>query len=74
MRIARKNNKLSQKTVSYRLGISQSALSKMENGKLIPSAVLWFEFCRLTEISPDSLRTGEVEHRAMAYLRASLPF
>ena len=45
----------SQKDVAKALGITQSTLSKMEHGKLIPSAVQWLDFCRLTRVEADSL-------------------
>jgi transcriptional regulator with XRE-family HTH domain len=51
----RKHRELSQKDVAKALGITQSTLSKMEHGKLIPSAVQWYDFCQLTKIPMDSL-------------------
>jgi transcriptional regulator with XRE-family HTH domain len=35
------------------LGLSPSSLSRIENGSMYPTAVQWFLFCRLLEISPD---------------------
>ena len=51
----RKHQELSQKDVAKALCITQSTLSKMEHGKLIPSAVQWHDFCRLTGLAMDSL-------------------
>lgn len=61
MRAARKELGLTQEMVSSRLGISQSALSKLEHGSLVPSAPQWFEFCEMTHISTDSLISGYIE-------------
>lgn len=61
MRAARKELGLNQESVSSQLGISQSALSKLEHGTLIPSAPQWFSFCRLTGISTQSFITGYIE-------------
>jgi transcriptional regulator with XRE-family HTH domain len=68
MRAARKQQGLTQQEVSSRLEISQSALSKLEHGSLIASAPQWFEFCRLTRISPESLLTGYIERLVPATL------
>lgn len=48
-----------QSELAARLGISQSALSKLEAGKLVPSSLLWFTFCAMAEIQPESLLVGE---------------
>jgi transcriptional regulator with XRE-family HTH domain len=61
MRAARKRKDLTQVEVSKQLGISQSALSKIENSLLIPSAPQWFEFCQYAGISPDCLSTGYID-------------
>jgi transcriptional regulator with XRE-family HTH domain len=58
MHQARKEKGLTQQQVAQAMTISQSALSKMENGKLIPSAIEWFDFCRATGIAADSLGSG----------------
>ncbi len=51
---ARKKLGLTQAFVASQIGISQGALSKMERGLLVPSAIQWLEFCRLAKIQPDS--------------------
>ena len=61
MRTARKRAGLSQVEVAQHLGVSQGALSKLENGILVPNAPQWFQFCDLTSISPDSLASGYLE-------------
>ncbi len=68
IRAARKQLSLNQQTVATRLGISQSALSKLEHATLIPSAPQWFEFCRMTSIAPESLLTGYIERNRLATL------
>jgi DNA-binding XRE family transcriptional regulator len=50
-----------QAELANKLGISQSALSKLEAGKLVPSSLLWFSFCAMAEIQPESLVTGVPE-------------
>jgi transcriptional regulator with XRE-family HTH domain len=68
MRAARKKNTFTQQAVASRLGISQGALSKMENGFLVPSAPQWFEFCEMTAISADSLTMGFIDRNTSATL------
>ncbi len=70
MRAARKKRDLTQVEVSKRLQISQSALSKIESGLLIPSAPQWFEFCQFTDISADSLLTGYMERLGSAVVES----
>jgi DNA-binding XRE family transcriptional regulator len=48
----RKRLGLTQNQVAERLKISQSFLSKLENGKAEPSALQWLEFCEMTQIDP----------------------
>jgi len=50
---ARKQRGFTQAFVAGHIGISQGALSKMERGLLVPSAIQWIEFCRLTKIKID---------------------
>ncbi len=54
MRAARKAKGWTQVEFSKMLGVSQSALSKLESGILIPSVHQWFEFCSFAEIPADS--------------------
>jgi len=68
MRAARKRAGITQVGVSQGLGISQSALSKMESARLIPSAPQWFAFCEIASISPDSLTLGYIERTKAAVL------
>lgn len=63
MRAARKFKKLSQSEVAKAIHCSQSALSKMEHNKLIPSAYQWFQFSRFTDIPPESLELGIINRR-----------
>ena len=55
LRSTRKKLGLTQIDLAKVMGISQSALSKMENAKLEPSARQWLEFCRATGIRADVL-------------------
>ncbi len=50
----RKKRGVTQVELAARLGISQATLSKMENGLAEPTAVQWFEFCRLMKIRLDA--------------------
>jgi transcriptional regulator with XRE-family HTH domain len=68
MRVARKRSSLTQTAVADGLGISQSALSKMESARLIPSAPQWFTFCEITKISPDCMTLGYIERNKPATL------
>lgn len=68
MRTARKRKGLTQIEVSKHLDISQSALSKIESGLLVPSAPQWFDFCEMTGISPDSISSGGIERVSSASL------
>ncbi len=54
IRTARKLRGWNQVDVAQKIGISQSALSKMESGILIPSVHQWFEFCSSAGIPADS--------------------
>lgn len=70
MRAARKRAGLGQVDIAQKLGISQGAVSRTEHGILIPSAPIWFDFCKLTDISPDSLVTGFIEKSSPALLES----
>jgi DNA-binding XRE family transcriptional regulator len=61
MREARKRRGLKQTDVARALGVSQASISKLEAGKLMPSALIWFTFCQLTKIRPGSVLTGVLE-------------
>jgi DNA-binding XRE family transcriptional regulator len=72
IRSARKSKGLTQISVAEHLGISQSALSKIESGILIPSAPQWFSFCQLTSISPECLTAGYIDRHTVAHLDSNL--
>jgi transcriptional regulator with XRE-family HTH domain len=61
MRTSRKTKGWTQVEFSKMLGVSQSALSKLESGILIPSVHQWFEFCGFAEIPADSHVTGYLD-------------
>ena len=50
---SRKIRGLTQAQVAQSIGVSQGALSKMERGILVPSAIQWVEFCKLTQTATD---------------------
>lgn len=66
MRSARKYKGITQQELAKALNCSQSALSKMENGVLTPSAPQWFDFCRITEIPVESLVWGYIDRENTA--------
>ncbi len=63
MKAARRYKKENQESVSKAIGCSQSALSKLEHGTLVPSAPQWFDFCRYLEIPVTSLETGVIDRQ-----------
>ena len=69
VRATRKQLGLSQDDVAQRLGLIQSALSRIETGAQMLSAPQWAEFCRFTGISPDSIMTGYVDLKKPAILK-----
>ncbi|HLD99336.1 MAG TPA: helix-turn-helix transcriptional regulator [Bdellovibrionota bacterium] len=69
IKTARKHRALTQHNVAEHLGVSQSAVSKMENGLVIPSAIQWYDFCVLTGIRAESLCSGEMEFTNLALKR-----
>lgn len=46
---------MTQEELGKKMGLSQSALSKMEAGKLEPSAIQWMKFSKITRTKPDIL-------------------
>lgn len=48
----RKKHRISQAELAESLKISQSRISKIENGTLTLSIDVWFEFCRMFSIDP----------------------
>ena len=69
VRATRKQLGLSQDDVAQRLGLIQSALSRIETGAQMLSAAQWAEFCGFTGISPDSIITGYVDLKKPAILK-----
>ncbi len=61
IRSARKSRGWTQIDAAQKIGISQSALSKMESGVLIPSVHQWFEFCSSAGIPADSHIQGYLD-------------
>ena len=61
MKAARRYKKENQESVSKAIGCSQSALSKLEHGTLVPSAPQWFDFCRYLEIPVVSLESSVID-------------
>lgn len=61
MKAARRYKKENQESVSKAIGCSQSALSKLEHGTLVPSAPQWFDFCRYLDIPVISLESSVID-------------
>ena len=64
-RCARKQAGFTQGDICERLEISQSYLSKIENGINIPSVVLWAQFCDLTGIRADTVIHGYIDNMSV---------
>jgi transcriptional regulator with XRE-family HTH domain len=69
VRATRKQLGFSQEDVAQRLGIIQSALSRIETGSQMLTAAQWAEFCNFTGVSPDSIVTGYVDLKKSAVLK-----
>lgn len=61
MRVIRKRQRLTQTQVATFLQIEQSAYCRMEADGQGITAEQWFNFCTLTETSPDSAFFGVVD-------------
>ncbi|MDD5944241.1 MAG: helix-turn-helix transcriptional regulator, partial [Clostridia bacterium] len=59
----RKEQNYTQAVLAEKLGITDRAISKWENGKSMPDASIMLELCDLLKISVNELLTGE--HIAM---------
>ena len=59
----RKEQNYTQEVLAEKLGITDRAISKWENGKSMPDASIMLELCDLLKISVNELLTGE--HIAM---------
>lgn len=57
--LCRKENGYTQATLAEKLGITDRAVSKWENGKSMPDASIMLELCELLKINVDELLTGE---------------
>ena len=55
----RKAKGLTQASLAEKLGITDRAVSKWENGKSLPDASIMLELCKLLEIDVNELLTGE---------------
>lgn len=56
----RKAQNLTQMQLAEKLGITDRAVSKWENGKALPDATIMLELCGILGISVNDLLTGEV--------------
>lgn len=61
LRIGRKMRDLNQVEFAQILGISQSFVSKLEKGLMIPDAVLWQNFCDLVSIPYSAMKFGYLD-------------
>ncbi len=57
--LCRKENGYTQASLAEKLGITDRAVSKWENGKSMPDASIMLELCELLKINVDELLTGE---------------
>lgn len=55
----RKENGLTQAALAEKLGITDRAVSKWENGKSLPDASIMLELCSILNINVNELLTGE---------------
>ncbi|MEI2414134.1 helix-turn-helix transcriptional regulator [Ligilactobacillus salivarius] len=55
----RKEQNFTQANLAEKLGITNQAVSKWENGKSMPDASLMLELCQLLKISVNELLNGE---------------
>jgi transcriptional regulator with XRE-family HTH domain len=61
LQATRKHLGMNQTALAPQLGLDQSALSRVESGKQMLTAVQWFTFCEIAGMSPDALTYGFVE-------------
>ena len=57
--LRRKENRFTQTALAERLGITDRAVSKWENGKSLPDPSIMLELCELLHINVNELLTGE---------------
>lgn len=57
--LCRKKNGYTQAILAEKLGITDRAVSKWENGKSMPDASIMLELCELLKINVNELLTGE---------------
>ncbi len=62
IRSARKRMGLTQQEVAKVMNVSQSALSKVEHGILIPDLFQWYDFCQTTGIHELSCKFGFIDN------------
>ena len=55
----RKNKGYTQMQLSEKLGITDRAISKWENGKSMPDSSIMLELCEILDISVNELLSGE---------------
>ncbi len=57
--LCRKENGYTQAALAEKLGITDRAVSKWENGRSMPDASIMLELCELLKINVNELLTGE---------------
>jgi DNA-binding XRE family transcriptional regulator len=62
----REDNDIAQATLAKRLGITQSALSMIENGKRMPQPELALEIVRICQVPMQALVRRRVRRRQQA--------
>lgn len=58
--LCRKNNNMTQIQLAEKLGITDRAISKWENGRALPDASLMLDLCKELKITVNDLLSGEV--------------
>ena len=61
LRSIRKSMPLTQSELASKLGMTQSALSKIEKGTLMPSAYVWISLCQLADVPADAFFWGQID-------------
>ena len=63
--LVRKHLGLNQRDIAPRVGLDQSAFSRVESGKQVLTHPQWLAFCELTGVSPDATASGWFELKSL---------
>ena len=56
----RKEKKMTQQELALKIGVTDRAISKWENGVCLPDASIMHELCEILEITINDLFSGEI--------------